>query len=172
MIDLFSAVVNGRELNFANLSAIQSEMGVCLQRDIFWDSLTVQEHFELFLRLRKQPLDSMADTIRSFDLQPDQQASTLSGGQKRKLNLVTNGRSLFSTLLSLSFVFKGIALVGEPALVILDEPSAGVSVNAQMQIWQILREYQLRATHSTVLLTTHDMDEAEVFLVVFFLFFD
>ena len=131
-------------MNFANLRKIQSSMGVCLQRDVYWPSMTVEEHLELFLRLRGERINSktIVDEIKMFDLVPDQKAESLSGGQKRKLNIA-------------------IALVGEPQLVILDEPTAGVSVNAQLQIANILREFQIRSSRSTVLLTTHDLDEAE-----------
>jgi|SRR5690242_7138440 ATP-binding cassette subfamily A (ABC1) protein 3 len=86
-LDEGSIFVHGVEMRFSTMSKIQNSLGVCLQKDLLWDRLTVQEHLELFLRLRNVALDSVESQIRSFDLVPDQIADTLSGGQKRKLCL-------------------------------------------------------------------------------------
>jgi len=70
------------------------------------------------------------------------QAQTLSGGNKRKLQCA-------------------IALIGNPPIVLLDEPSTGVDPQAKRFMWTIIQNISTRNKKSTVVLTTHSMDEAE-----------
>lgn len=67
-------------------------------------------------------------------------ASTLSGGQKRKLSV-------------------GIALIGEPKIVMLDEPTSGMDTTTRRKFWEMLKMYR---EDRIVILTTHYMDEADV----------
>jgi len=69
-------------------------------------------------------------------------AGTLSGGNKRKLSVA-------------------IAILGNPPIVLLDEPSAGMDPEARRFMWQVVSSITTRQKRSAVILTTHSMDEAE-----------
>lgn len=122
-----------------------SHMGVVTQNNSLWDRLSVEAHLKLFARLRGVPEDLVhavvAGTIDQLELTPHatKLAMRLSGGMKRKLCVA-------------------IALIGDPEVVLLDEPSAGLDPVSRRNLWSvILRTMSQRA----VILTTHSMDEAE-----------
>jgi ATP-binding cassette subfamily A (ABC1) protein 3 len=79
--------------------------------------------------------------IDSLNLQRirNQLSDTLSGGNKRKLSV-------------------GIAIIGNPSVILLDEPSAGMDPEARRHLWQVI---SAAAQNSSVVLTTHSMEEAE-----------
>jgi ATP-binding cassette subfamily A (ABC1) protein 3 len=120
-------------------------LGVVTQSNSLWDRLSVEDHLYLFARLRGVPeylVKSIVDgTIDQLELTPHRRklSMRLSGGMKRKLCVA-------------------IALIGDPEVVLLDEPSAGLDPVSRHNLWQvILRTMSSRA----VILTTHSMDEAE-----------
>lgn len=110
------------------------------QEASLYDTLTVAETLRLFASLHEQPrsVAEVAELIGLAD-QAKVRAKKLSGGQRRRLLL-------------------GVALIGNPELVVLDEPSAGLDPAARKQLWKVISGLQDRGT--TVLLTTHHMDEA------------
>jgi ABC-2 type transport system ATP-binding protein len=112
-----------------------------LQEGGAYQSATPQEMLRLFARFYRDPLD-LAELLDRVGLSAVAGARyrALSGGQKQRLNLA-------------------LALVGSPEVVLLDEPTAGMDPHARQAAWQLVRE--LRAAGTTVLLTTHFMDEAE-----------
>ena len=120
-------------------------VGVVPQDETLWPLLSCWEHLLLFARLRGIPemelratCEAMLDLMGLED-QRHTRASALSGGMKRRLS-------------------TGIALVGSPEVVLLDEPSAGLDPVARRRLWNVLlATMQDRA----VILTTHSMDEAE-----------
>ena len=112
-----------------------------LQHSEFTPLLTVREVHRLFAGYYEQPRD-VDDVIRLVGLEEkrDARVKTLSGGQKRRLDL-------------------GIALVGDPDLVFLDEPTTGFDPAARRTAWELIRT--LRSLGKTILLTTHYLDEAQ-----------
>ncbi len=119
----------------------RERIGVVLQQSQLWANLTVRETHRLFAGYYRQPRD--ADEV--IDLvglggKRDARVKTLSGGQKRRLDL-------------------GVALVGDPDLVFLDEPTTGFDPAARRAAWEMIRS--LRSLGKTILLTTHYLDEAE-----------
>jgi ABC-2 type transport system ATP-binding protein len=122
-------------------------MGIAPQEIALYQSLTVTENLQFFggvHGLRGSALTQQVDrVIRALCLSEYAKAlvSTLSGGWQRRVNLA-------------------VAVVHAPALVILDEPTAGLDVQARYEVWEFVR--LLRREGTTVLLTTHMMDEAEV----------
>jgi ABC-2 type transport system ATP-binding protein len=119
----------------------RQRIGVVLQQSDLWPNLTVRETHRLFAGYYEQPRD--ADEVIALvglDEKRDARVKTLSGGQKRRLDL-------------------GIALVGDPDLVFLDEPTTGFDPAARRAAWEMIRS--LRSLGKTVLLTTHYLDEAE-----------
>merc|ERR1711998_695128 len=119
--------------------------GVVTQTNSLWDKLSVEDHLYLFARIRgvdEQHVKALVDaTIDQLELSPHRHklSMRLSGGMKRKLCVA-------------------IALIGDPEVVLLDEPSAGLDPVSRRNLWNvILRTMSERA----VVLTTHSMEEAE-----------
>jgi len=121
--------------------AIRQRIGVTLQETQLSEKLTVRETLDLFRSFYRTGI-SVDLAINSVSLAEKQNAriSQLSGGQKQRLAVAT-------------------ALVGDPELLFLDEPTTGLDPTSRRQLWEILRA--IREKGKTILLTTHYMDEAE-----------
>jgi ABC-2 type transport system ATP-binding protein len=122
-------------------SAFRERIGVVLQHSQLWPNLTVAETHRMFAGYYEQPRN-VDEVIALVGLEEKRAArvKTLSGGQKRRLDL-------------------GVALVGDPDLVFLDEPTTGFDPAARRAAWDMIRS--LRSLGKTILLTTHYLDEAE-----------
>ena len=122
-------------------ASFRSRIGIVLQSSAVYPLLTVREILELFAGYYPTPR-AVDDVIEIVGLaeKRDARVRTLSGGQLRRLDL-------------------GLALVGDPELIFLDEPTTGFDPAARRQAWETIRE--LRALGATVLLTTHYMEEAQ-----------
>jgi ABC-2 type transport system ATP-binding protein len=117
------------------------QVGVVLQSSSLYPNLTVREHLRVFAGYYAQPREpEEVESIVGLSEKRDARVRTLSGGQKRRLDL-------------------GLALVGDPSLIFLDEPTTGFDPGARRNAWETIRN--LRALGKTVLLTTHYLDEAE-----------
>jgi ABC-2 type transport system ATP-binding protein len=119
----------------------RERIGVVLQTSEVWQNLTPRETLLMFAGYYPRPrdVDEVLELVGLQDKQ-DARAKTLSGGQKRRLDL-------------------GLALVGDPQLVFLDEPTTGFDPAARRTAWEMIRS--LRSLGKTVLLTTHYLDEAQ-----------
>ncbi|ACS34201.1 ABC-type transport system, ATPase component, putative multidrug transporter [Thermococcus gammatolerans EJ3] len=115
-------------------------IGYVPQESIAYDFLTVEENLGFYADLYDAPSERVGELIERFSLPPKKKAKELSGGFKRRLNLA-------------------IALLYEPEILILDEPSVGLDVSSRRELWNIILE--LREEGKTVLLATHYMEEAE-----------
>jgi len=121
--------------------AWRERVGVVLQSSSLYPVLTVRESLRLFAGYYSRPRDvGEVARIIGLDEKADARVRTLSGGQKRRLDL-------------------GLALVGNPELVFLDEPTTGFDPGARRAAWETIRN--LRSLGTTILLTTHYLDEAE-----------
>jgi ABC-2 type transport system ATP-binding protein len=122
-------------------SAWREQIGVMLQSSSLYPSLTVRESLRVFAGYYAQARDP-DEVVELVGLteKRDVRVRKLSGGQQRRLDL-------------------GIALVGDPQLIFLDEPTTGFDPGARRAAWETIRG--LRALGKTVLLTTHYLDEAE-----------
>jgi ABC-2 type transport system ATP-binding protein len=120
---------------------LKPHIGVMLQQDGLYPGLTAREVLHLFAGYYRQPqnIDSLLERV-GLNTANKTRCRRLSGGQKRRLALA-------------------VALVGNPTLVFLDEPTSGMDPQARLATWEIVRE--LKQNGVTVLLTTHLMDEAE-----------
>ena len=121
--------------------AFRERIGVVLQTSQPFANLTVAETLRMFAGYYARPRD-VDEVIRlvGLDEKRGALAKTLSGGQKRRLDL-------------------GIALVGDPDLLFLDEPTTGFDPAARRAAWEMVRG--LRSLGKTILLTTHYLDEAQ-----------
>ncbi len=119
----------------------RERIGVVLQQSELWPNVTVRETHAIFAGYYRAPRN-VDEVIGLVGLQDKAGAriKSLSGGQKRRLDL-------------------GIALIGDPDLVFLDEPTTGFDPQARRAAWEMIRS--LRSLGKTVLLTTHYLDEAE-----------
>ncbi len=119
----------------------RERIGVVLQASDLWPNLTVRETHTVFAGYYTHPrsVDEVI-TLVGLEEKAGARVKTLSGGQKRRLDL-------------------GVALVGDPELIFLDEPTTGFDPAARRAAWEMIRS--LRSLGKTVLLTTHYLDEAE-----------
>jgi len=122
-------------------TAWRERVGVMLQSSSLYPNLTVRESLATFAGYYANPRDPN-DVIEIVELSEKANARvrTLSGGQQRRLDL-------------------GLALIGDPELIFLDEPTTGFDPGARRTAWQTISN--LRALGKTILLTTHYLDEAE-----------
>ena len=122
-------------------SEIRKRIGVLPQDFNAIDRLTVRENIDYFGAMYDHQLDS-DQLIELVDLKDkrDEQFKTLSGGLKQRVGLA-------------------VALVNDPALVFLDEPTTGLDPRARRDVWYVIE--RLKKQGKTVFLTTHYMDEAE-----------
>jgi ABC-2 type transport system ATP-binding protein len=121
--------------------AVKERMGVLLQDGNFEPYLRVREVVTLFASFFKSPL-SVDEVLENVALTEKANAyvKTLSGGQKQRLAV-------------------GVALVNDPDLIFLDEPTTGLDPQARRNIWSIITD--LKGQGKTIILTTHYMEEAE-----------
>ena len=120
----------------------RAKLGIVLQESRPLGALTVNETLRLFAAYFPNPhtVDEVIQLV-GLEEQANQRAGRLSGGQVRRLDV-------------------GIALIGRPELVFLDEPTTGFDPEARRQFWDVISG--LRDLGTTVFLTTHYMDEAQV----------
>ncbi len=124
-----------------NARAIRERIGVTLQETRFPEKETVRELIRLFRSFYKHGIEPDAAMNKvALESKANALVETLSGGQQRRLAVA-------------------LALVGDPELLFLDEPTTGLDPQSRRQLWDVIRDLRLQG--STILLTTHYMDEAE-----------
>jgi ABC-2 type transport system ATP-binding protein len=125
----------------SHISEIRQRIGVSLQSTHYWGLLTVRETIELFRSFYRRSL-ALMDLVTMFNLQASLELKMrqLSGGNYQRVVLA-------------------LAMVNDPDLVILDEPTTGLDPNARRRLWDVVQT--LRSRGRTVILTTHYMDEAQ-----------
>ena len=140
-IDSGSATVDGIDVA-RDPRGVKARIGIQLQASAFFDELNLVELLELFGHLYHHPVDPMA-LLADVELtdKARSQVRTLSGGQKQRFSIAS-------------------ALVNEPRVLFLDEPTTGLDPQARRHLWGVIGE--LRDRNHTVVLTTHYMEEAEV----------
>lgn len=126
-------------------AAVKELVGISPQDTAVAENLTVVENLRLMCGIygfspdkAKSRISEMIELFNMHDV-ADSRAKTLSGGWKRKLSIA-------------------LALISEPKLLFLDEPTLGLDVIARRELWKVIRELK---SHVTIVLTTHYMEEAE-----------
>ena len=138
--DSGSALVNGIDVA-SSPAEVKSIIGVQLQEAEFFDHLKLVEIVDLYARLYGCRVDPSA-ILERVEL-TDKATSyyqQLSGGQKQRLSIA-------------------VALVNEPVVLFLDEPTTGLDPQARRHMWELIRDIQ--SSGATIVLTTHYMEEAE-----------
>jgi ABC-2 type transport system ATP-binding protein len=125
----------------ANANELRQRIGIQLQETQFPDKLTVEETLALFRSFYNRGI-SIDESIRTAQLEEKRKSRVggLSGGQKQRLAMAC-------------------ALVGDPELLFLDEPTTGLDPQARRHLWDLVDD--LKRAGRTIILTTHYMDEAE-----------
>jgi len=122
-------------------TALRERLGISLQETQLTEKLTVGETVRLFRSFYQRGRDPEQVLVQlSLDEKRDARVGKLSGGQKQRLAVAC-------------------ALVGNPEILFLDEPTTGLDPQSRLQLWRQVADF--RAAGGTVLLTTHYMDEAE-----------
>lgn len=121
--------------------AAKTQTGVILQDTNLPDALTVREQIELFASYYPNAL-SVDETISLCELQrfENKRYKALSGGQKRRTQFA-------------------LAIVGDPQLIFLDEPTTGLDIEARRNLWKVIRTFAGKG--KTIVLTTHYLEEAD-----------
>jgi ABC-2 type transport system ATP-binding protein len=121
---------------------LRERLGIQLQETQLTEKLTVEETVRLFRSFypRGRSIDDVIAMVQ-LDEKRDARVGKLSGGQKQRLALAC-------------------AIVGDPDLLFLDEPTTGLDPQSRRQLWDLITEFKARGR--TILLTTHYMDEAEI----------
>ncbi|KAJ8755578.1 hypothetical protein K2173_022157 [Erythroxylum novogranatense] len=142
-----TAFIFGKDIRL-DPKAVRRHIGYCPQYDALLEFLTVQEHLELYARIKGvsdyRVDDVVMDKMMEFDLlkHAEKPSFTLSGGNKRKLSVA-------------------IAMIGDPPIVFLDEPSTGMDPIAKRFMWEVISRLSTRQGKTAVILTTHSMNEAQ-----------
>lgn len=120
---------------------IRSKIGVQFQEDSLYNDIRVIEALRLYAKMYQDPIEP-DELVDVFELQRQQKTAykNLSGGERRRLLIA-------------------IALVGKPALLILDEPSSNLDPHLRRQLWDVLNQYRRQGL--TIVMTTHNMQEAQ-----------
>jgi len=139
--DSGEATVLGLSWNKGRNPELRQRIGVALQETQLSDKLTVEETVQLFRSFYKynRSVDEVIATV-SLEEKRTSRTGKLSGGQKQRLAIAC-------------------ALVGNPDLLFLDEPTTGLDPQARLQLWELISTF--RSGGGTILLTTHYMEEAE-----------
>jgi len=138
--DRGSITVFGLKLK-GNLRQIRARLGVSLQTSEFWGQLKVREVIDLFRSFYRKPLPR--PLLLSITVLTEIESAllkTLSGGQRQRVNLC-------------------LALVNDPDLIMLDEPTVGLDPEARRALWGVIN--RLRSEQKTIVLTTHYLEEAQ-----------
>ncbi|XP_074292563.1 ABC transporter A family member 2-like [Silene latifolia] len=133
-------------LSSVGMTNIRKRIGLCPQFDILWDVLTGQEHLNLFAMIKGLPPATISTVTQNSLAEvrltnaAKMRTSSYSGGMKRRLSVA-------------------IALIGDPKLIILDEPTTGMDPISRRHVWDIIENAK---RGRAIILTTHSMEEADI----------
>jgi len=139
-------LIDGEEVK-AGSRVVKEKVGVCPQEITLWERLTTYENLKMIGELYETPKHQLEERISwlldSLQLEEKRksQARALSGGMKRRLNLA-------------------MALVHDPEIIVLDEPSPGLDPQSRLVLWDFIEQIPKKGD-KTVILTTHFMEEAD-----------
>eukprot|EP01104_Vermistella_antarctica_P004333 TRINITY_DN14803_c0_g1_i1.p1 TRINITY_DN14803_c0_g1~~TRINITY_DN14803_c0_g1_i1.p1 ORF type:complete len:874 (+),score=251.25 TRINITY_DN14803_c0_g1_i1:225-2846(+) len=127
------------------IAAVRQSIGVCPQFDVQWDELTGEEHLYIYSAIKGVPKDEIESEVDrrleevTLTSARTRHAGAYSGGMRRRLSVA-------------------MAMVGDPLVVFLDEPTTGMDPISRRQVWEII---ETAKRDKMVFLTTHSMEEAE-----------
>jgi len=137
--------INGQRVRPGRKPEIRSKVGICPQENILWNKLTCYEQLVFSARMynvNPRQARSRADRLlkeMGLDFKRDKLAGTLSGGLKRRMNVI-------------------MAIMHDPEILVFDEPEAGLDPQSRVLVRDFIKEI---ARKKTVIVSTHNMDEAD-----------
>ena len=140
-------LIDNKEIN-TKFNEIRCLIGYCPQFDSIFEYMTVYENLEFYSKIKGMKLNEMDKIINSLLIEmnlyqyKDKVSGELSGGNKRKLSV-------------------SIAMLCNPPIILLDEPSTGMDPEARRFMWSVIHKISIRKKKSSVIMTTHSMEEAE-----------
>ncbi|NWS41907.1 ABCAA protein, partial [Probosciger aterrimus] len=141
-----ATIYNHKRSEIGDREEIRAMIGICPQFNVQFDVLTVKENLRTFAAIKgirskevEQEVQNILELLDISNIQ-DTQAEKLSGGQKRKLSI-------------------GIAMLGNPQVLLLDEPTAGLDPLSRHKVWSLLKEHR---AGRVILFSTQFMDEADI----------
>ncbi len=137
--------IQGKQMDPIREASVRSRVGICPQENILWSKLTCFE--QLIFSARMYNVPGTTARVRASELldrmgletKKNKLASTLSGGMKRRMNVI-------------------LAIMHDPDIMVFDEPEAGLDPQSRVVVRDFIRD---TARNKTVIITTHNMDEAE-----------
>ena len=139
--------IDGKDIS-ENFSKLSQVFGYCPQFDAIFEYMTVYENLNFYAKIKGIALDKMDKIIDALIEEmslaefPNKIAGRLSGGNKRKLSVA-------------------ISMICNPPIILLDEPSTGMDPEARRFMWAVIHKISTKRKKSSVIMTTHSMDEAE-----------
>ena len=139
--------VNGKN-TIDHFNELNELFGYCPQFDAIFEHLTVFENLEFYARIKGIKPEFTSNLVNaiiqemSLDEFTNKISGRLSGGNKRKLSVA-------------------ISMISNPPIILLDEPSTGMDPEARRYMWSVIHRMSTRGIKSSVIMTTHSMDEAE-----------
>ena len=139
--------INGQNM-YGKFNELNELFGYCPQFDAIFEHLTVYENLEFFASIKgikNNIINRLVNTMiheMSLDEFTNKISGQLSGGNKRKLAVA-------------------ISMIGNPPIILLDEPSTGMDPEARRFMWSVIHKMSTKGKKSSVIMTTHSMDEAE-----------
>ncbi len=138
--DSGEAIINGINVK-KDPTSVKSIIGVQLQQNAFFDNLKLSEIVGMYAQLYEAKVNPVEVLSRvGLEDRKGSKYAQLSGGQKQRLSIA-------------------VALVNDPVILFLDEPTTGLDPQARRQVWALVKK--IRNDGSTIVLTTHYMEEAE-----------
>ena len=140
-------LVYGKDIK-GNFNELNNKFGYCPQFNATFDYLTVYENLEFYARIKgikKELIDGLVKAMiaeMALTEFTNKISGRLSGGNKRKLSVA-------------------ISMLGNPPIILLDEPSTGMDPEARRFMWSVIHKMSTKGRKSSVIMTTHSMDEAE-----------
>lgn len=134
------------DVNLANINDVKDKINVSPQETAVAPNLSVKENLEFIANIyglkKEEARNKVNEMIKLFDLKKivNKKADKLSGGWQRKLSIA-------------------MAVITNPTILFLDEPTLGLDVIARRELWNVIKELK---KHTTIILTTHYMEEAEM----------
>ena len=139
--------IDNKEIN-EDFEKVRSLIGYCPQFDAIFESLTVYENLEFYGLIKGAKKDKIKSVVNALMEEmsliefKDKVSGALSGGNKRKLSVA-------------------IAMICNPPIILLDEPSTGMDPEARRFMWGVIHRISINRKKSTIIMTTHSMEEAE-----------